>query len=235
MIDRHRPLGPVPEDGAEDLEAALLDDVRQLLDRWRTEFAGRPELERRRLVLLSLEREQVVAVAYREEAVVGRVAALDVDEDARAVIRQTLVWIWKDEQLHAEYVRGWLLRSPGVAARAIVYGRQLQGALSGWTSATSNHRDPRTAPFRAGAAGLLVALGAATGQVPPVLRRELRYQTFRHYCRLNAALEASAELGYERLAELCDDPEEGATFERIRNDERRHGEAFRALANALTE
>jgi hypothetical protein len=235
MIDRRRPLGPVPENGAEDLEAALLDDVRQLLDRWRTEFAGRPELERRRLVLLSLEREQVVAVAYREEAVVGRVAALDVDEDARAVIRQTLVWIWKDEQLHAEYVRGWLLRSPGIAARVVVYGRQLQGALSGWTSATSNHRDPRTAPFRAGAAGLLVALGAATGQVPPVLRRELRYQTFRHYCRLNAALEASAELGYERLAELCDDPEDRATFERIRNDETRHGKAFRALANALTD
>ena len=213
----------------------IRDSVRRLLDRWRTEFAGRPELERRRLVLLSLEREQVVAVAYREEAVVGRVAALDVDEDARAVIRQTLVWIWKDEQLHAEYVRGWLLRSPGIAARVAVYGRQLQGALSGWTSATSNHRDPRTAPFRAGAAGLLVALGAATGQVPPVLRRELRYQTFRHYCRLNAALEASAELGYERLAELCDDPEERATFERIRNDETRHGEAFRALADALTD
>jgi hypothetical protein len=63
----------------------------------------------------------------------------------------------------------------------------------------------------------------------------LRYQTFRHYCRLNAALEASAELGYERLAELCDDPEDHATFERVRNDEARHGKAFRVLANALTD
>ena len=55
-----------------------------------------------------------MAVAYREEAVAGRVAALDVGEDARASIRQTLVWIWKDEELHAEYIRGSLLRAGGL-------------------------------------------------------------------------------------------------------------------------
>jgi uncharacterized protein (DUF362 family) len=225
----------VANPSAVDLETALLDDVRELLGRWRVEFAGRREAERKRLVLLALEREQVVAVAYREEAVAGRVAALAIDEDSRAVIRQTLVWIWKDEQLHAEYVRGLLLGEGGFGAKAVVYGRQVQGALSGWTSATSTHREPRTAPFRTGAAGLLVALAGATGQVPPVLRRELRYQTFRHYCRLNAALEASAELGYVRLVELCDDPDERATFERIRADEARHAEAYRVLAGALTE
>ena len=128
-----------------------------------------------------------------------------------------------------------LLRTGGLLSKAVVYGHQLHGALSGWTSATSNHRDVRTAPLRAGAAGLLVALAGATGQVPPVLRRELRYQTFRHYCRLNVALEASAELAYERLVELCDDPVEKAAFERIRADEARHTEAFRVLADALTE
>ncbi len=174
-----------------------------LLDRWRAEYAGRPQLERQRLLLLALEREQVVAVAYREEAVAGRVAGLDMDADARACLRQTLVWVWKDEQLHAEFIRGALLREGGLAGDLVVYARQLQGALSGWTSATSNHRDARTAPFRAGLAGVLVAVGAATGQVPPVLRRELRYQTFRHYCRLNVALESSAELAYRRLVELA--------------------------------
>src|SRR6202167_1311967 len=145
-----------------DLEAVMLEDTRVLLARWRREFAGRPGAERERLLMLALEREQIVAVAYREEAVAGRVAALDVGEDARAVIRQTLVWIWKDEQLHAEYIRGALLRAKRLAA-------------------TSNHLRARAAPFRAGAAGLLVAFGGLTGQVPPVLGRELRYQTFRHY------------------------------------------------------
>lgn len=50
----------------------------------RPEFAGRPEAERERLLLLTLERKQIVAVAYREEAVAGRVAALDVGDAARA-------------------------------------------------------------------------------------------------------------------------------------------------------
>ena len=198
-------------------------------------YAGRPAAELRRLVLLSLEREQIVAVAYREEAVAGRVAGLDIDKDAKDLVRQALVWIWKDEQLHAEYIRGALLRAKGAAAKVIVYGRQLQGALSGWTSATSNHRDPRTAPFRAGAAGALVVLGRVSGQVPAVLQRELHFQTFRHYCRLNVALEASAERAYRRVVELCDDPAERAAFEAIRLDEARHTEAFNVLVDELTE
>ncbi len=220
---------------AEALERALLDDVQRLLDQWRSEFAGRPKAERQHLLLLALEREQIVAVAYREEAVAGRVTALEVGDDARALTRQTLVWIWKDEQLHAEYLRGELLRAPGLLSTAVVYGRQLQGALSGWTSATSNLRSARTAPFRAGAAGILVAVAGFTGQVPPLLRRELRYQTFHRYCQLNVALEASAELAYRRLVELSDDPEERRTIDRIREDEARHAAAFRVLADVLTD
>jgi len=67
-----------------DLETVLLEDVGGQLDPWRPEFAGRPEAERERLLLLALERKQIVAVAYREEAVAGRVAALDVGDAARA-------------------------------------------------------------------------------------------------------------------------------------------------------
>ncbi len=213
----------------------LLKDVQRLLDRWNSQCSDRPDLERQRLLLLALEREQIVAVAYREEAVAGRVATLDIGCDARALIRQTLIWTWKDEQLHAEYLRGELLRTPGLLSTAVVYGRQLQGALSGWTSATSNHRDSRTTPFRAGAAGILVAAAGLTGQIPPALRHELRYQTFHRYCQLNIALEASAELAYQRLVELSSDPVERLTIDRIREDEARHTAAFRLLAEALTD
>jgi uncharacterized protein (DUF362 family) len=220
---------------ADELERALLEDVQQLLDRWGAAYADRPDLERQHLLLLALEREQIVAVAYREEAVADRVRALDVGDDVRDLIRQTLIWTWKDEQLHAEYLRGELLRTPGWFSTAVVYGRQVQGALSGWTSATSNLRDARAAPFRAGAAGALVVAAALTGQIPPVLRHELRYQTFHRYCQLNVGLEASAELAYRRLVELSDDPVERRTVDRIRQDEARHTEAFRLLATALTD
>ena len=215
------------------LESELLGDVQRQLDRWAIEFAGRPGSERKRLLLLALEREQIVAVAYREEAVAGRVAALEVGDDVRALIHQTLVWIWKDEQMHAEYLRGELLGVGGLGPTAVVYGRQIQGAISGWTSATSNHRRLRTAPFRTGAASALVFVAGALGRIPPALKGELRFQTFHRYCELNVALEASAELAYRRLVELTDTEAERRTMERIRLDEARHRDAFALLTEVL--
>ncbi len=116
----------------------------------------------------------------------------------------------------------------------MVYGRQIQGAISGWTSATSNHLLPRTAPFRAGAAGALISVAGACGRIPSALRGELRFQTFHRYCELNIALEASAELAYGRLVELTDSVGERRTMERIREDEVRHKDAFALLAEVLT-
>ena len=216
------------------LEADLLQDVQNQLDGWRTACVGRPEIERKKLLLLALEREQIVAVAYREEAVAGRVVELDVGDHVRALLHQTLVWIWKDEQMHAEYLRGELLRRGGVGSAAVVYGHQLQGAISGWTSATSNHRRLRTAPFRAGAASVLISVAGVLGRIPSALQGELRFQTFRRYCELNIALESSAELAYRRLIELTDSDGERRTLERIREDEMRHRDAFALMVEILT-
>jgi uncharacterized protein (DUF362 family) len=212
----------------------LLRDVQRKLDRWSAEFAGRPAAERKQLLLLALEREQIVAVAYREEAVAQRVAALDVDDEVQGLIRQTLVWIWKDEQMHAEYLRGELLRAGGLGPAAVVYGRQIEGAISGWTSATSSHRRARTAPFRVGAASALILVAGAFGRIPSALKGELRFQTFHRYCELNVALEASAELAYRRLVEVTESDEERETIENIRRDEMRHRDAFALLAEVLT-
>jgi hypothetical protein len=222
-------------DAVADLENALLDEVRGLLADWRQRYARRPDDEREQLWLLALEREQIVAVAYREEAVAGRVSALPIGDSARALLRQTLVWIWKDEELHAEYLRGLLSHRRGLMPTLVVYGRVVQGALSGWVSSTENNLEPRTARFRTGAASALVFAAGKTGQVPAALVPELRYQTFKKYCELNVALEATAELAYHRLIELARDDAERATFERVRADEQRHIDAFRLLANALTD
>ena len=219
---------------ATSLEAALLRDVQDQLDRWTSECAGQPESERKKLLLLALEREQIVAVAYREEAVAGRVAQLPVGDAVRALFHQTLVWIWKDEQMHAEYLRGELLRLGGLGSSAVVYGRQIQGAISGWTSATSNHRRLRAAPFRAGAASVIISVAGALGRIPSALEGELRFQTFRRYCELNIALESSAELAYRRLIELTDSDGEQRTLERIRGDEVRHRDAFALMADVVT-
>jgi len=220
---------------ATELEEALLDEVTTRLSEWRTRFAGNPAKERSKLLRLALDREQIVAIAYREEAVAGRVADLGVDDDVRDLIRQTLIWIWKDEQLHAEYLRGELLRSGGLASHTIVYAHQLHGTMSGWTSATANHRDPRRAPFRSGAASALVLIGRLTGQIPKGLLAELHFQTFHHYCELSVALEASAALAYGRSAELSESDDERTAVEQIRDDEERHVDAFKVLAAAITD
>jgi hypothetical protein len=59
-----------------DLEADLLGEVETQLAWWRTECAGDPDAERELLWLLALEREQIVSVAHREEAVEARIDAL---------------------------------------------------------------------------------------------------------------------------------------------------------------
>jgi uncharacterized protein (DUF362 family) len=217
------------------LERDLLKDVQSQLDGWRAECVGHPEIERKKLLLLALEREQIVAVAYREEAVAGRLVQLEVSEHVRALLRQILVWIWKDEQMHAEYLRGELLRLGGLGSSAVVYGRQIQGAISGWTSATSNHHRFDTAPFRAGAASVLISIAGVLGRIPPALQGELRFQTFRRYGELNIALEASAELAYRRLIELTICDGERRTLERIREDEVRHRDAFTLIVEILTD
>ncbi len=216
---------------------AVLDDSAALLARWRERYAGRPEEERLRLLLLALEREQIVAVAYREDTLAARIAGLGLPDDAAALVRRALLWAWKDEQLHTEYVRGLLLTARRPVPAAIVAGRQVVGTISGWVTSVRHHRDPADAPMRTAAAGALVLAGRLTGRIPGALADELRFRSLRRYLRLNVVLERTAELAYARLAELaraCDE-DEAATFTRIAADEAGHGAAFALLADALDD
>ena len=84
----------------------VLDEFERELARYAQECKGRPREEMKRLFLLALEREQIVSVGYRETLIARRVAALPIDPEAREVIRHALVWAWKDEEMHAIYIRG---------------------------------------------------------------------------------------------------------------------------------
>lgn len=206
----------------------IVAETVQLLAAWRTRPGGDPAKERRRLMLLALEREQIVSKAYDEEFVAERVTKLPVGGDVKALVQHALVWAWKDEELHTLYIRGRLLAKG--RKRAHVYGRQLLGALGGWVSATRHHRPSgRSWPV---ATAVLLA-GRVSGQVSSNLAAELSYRSFSRYCALNEALERSAELCYERLIELAAEPEEREQFERIHADERRHRAVFAVLARSF--
>lgn len=214
---------------------ALLDEIHSLLEDLQRRYAGHPERERHALLMVALEREQVVAVAYREDAVASRVASLPVDEDIRHLIHQSLVWIWKDEEVHTTYLRGYLLRTGRLLPATLVFGRQIYGALSGWATSTSELTTSRDAPVRSVLARTMILGGTVVGLVPPAVARALTYRSFRHYCQLNAVLERTAELAYRRLVELAPNAEERQLFARIGEDEGRHGEAFEVLAGILDD
>ncbi|BCJ47449.1 hypothetical protein GCM10010168_18070 [Actinoplanes ianthinogenes] len=211
--------------------ARLIAETERLLAAWRTAPGGDPALERLRLMLLALEREQIVSKAYDEAVVAERVASLPVSDAVRALVHHALVWAWKDEELHTIYIRGRLLSVRRHRAR--VYARQVVGVIGGWVSATRHHRSFSRSWLGWPVATVVLLAGRLSGQVSRDLAAGLSYQSFARYCALNEALERSAELCYERLIQLAADPVEQAQFERIRADEQRHREMFAVLARSF--
>src|SRR5215471_17630891 len=64
----------------------------------RKRYANDPRSEMLELLLLSLEREQIVSVAYRESVIEARLQQLKTTPEIRRVIQYALAWAWKDEE-----------------------------------------------------------------------------------------------------------------------------------------
>jgi uncharacterized protein (DUF362 family) len=216
------------------LTTAVCEDVRKLFSAWDSE-GGDTDRIARKVWLMVLEREQIATVAYRSDDVLERVNALDVSPQLAAVLRQTLAWIWKDEEMHVDYARARLARSPRPVSSIVILGHQFFGALSGWVSVTSNHAERKRLPLQAIAASTIVRAGRLLGQIPPELADALRHRlTFRGYCQLNVALEESAALGYELLLPHVDEAQHN-DVSRITEDEQRHARCFEVLAASFDD
>jgi hypothetical protein len=207
---------------------------------WAVRYAGRPDRELVRLYLLALEREQGVTVAYSENVLGPRLGAMRVTSDVRGLFRHALLSVWKDEEMHATYVRGALLKlgSPLLSARTFL--QQAAGAMGGWTVAVRQHRRWWEAPFARPTASLLVWAGRLTGRVPQAVRGHLGYCSVRDFCRYNVHTEGTAWLCWWRLTELSSrlpalSGEQVDEFRRIAEDEARHRRVFKILADALTD
>jgi hypothetical protein len=205
---------------------------------WQRRNAGHPRREMVRLLLLGLEREELVSVAYRETMIVRRLETMPIEPAVRALIRHALTWAWKDEEMHAIYLRGAILRLGSRSLRARAYIRQAAGAVAGWSSSVRQHVPWRQAPAARALATLVVAAGTLTGQVPRDVREHLRYRPFRDFCLFNVDAELTARLCYDRMVELAGElPELPSTLvddlRRVRDDEDRHARIFTILAEAL--
>ena len=233
-----------PGEGRAGRSSGGLNDIYREFERqlagWAARYAKRPERELVRLHLLALEREQGVTVAYSESVLGPRLGAMRVSSDVRALFREALLSVWKDEEMHATYVRRALLRLDGPLLGARTLLQQTAGAVGGWTVAVRQHRRWWEAPFTRATASLLVWAGRLTGRVPQAVRGHLGYCSIREFCHYNVYTEGTAWLCWRRLTELSSrlpvlSDEQVDEFRRIAEDEARHRRVFGILADALDD
>jgi len=219
---------------------AIYQEFERQLDQWRARYAGQPRREMIRLCLLALEREELVSIAYREELMVKRLAAMPVHPDVREIVHHALLWAWKDEEMHAIYIRGMILKLGSRRLRAMAYSRQMAGGLGGWAGSVRQHVRFRDAPISFTLASAITWLGYLMGQVPDEVHRLLQYSSFRHFCQFNIDAEMTARLCWERLTHLARadsgmSPHLVEDFRRVEADEERHQRIFEILANAFDD
>ena len=204
----------------------------------RRRFEGKPGEEIRHLLLLALEREQMVSISYREELITERLCRTPLAPSLQDLIRHALIWVWKDEEMHAVYVRGLLLKTGTLPIKLQSFTQLVSGTFGGWASSIRMHVPWSKAPLLRAGATLLQWMGVIAGKVPREVRRELDYRPFRDFCTFNVDAERTASLCWARVIELADaSPAFSADvvqeFRRMKADEDHHVLVFEAIGRAL--
>lgn len=219
---------------------SVYEEFERELAELQSECAASPDREILRLLLMALEREAIVSVGYREDAMLHRLAALPISEEVRDLVRHALLWAWKDEQMHEIYMRGAVFKYGSAPLRLRAFASQFAGTLGGWATSVRQHVRFTDAPLSRTFANLLIWAGSLTGKVPRDVRRHLRYSSFREFAAFNIDAEATAWLCFKRLAELLEsqpgaDPQVVADIRRTQLDEERHNRIFEILAHSFND
>lgn len=201
---------------------------------------GDPQREMIRLFLMALEREELVSVGYRESLMEQRLNAMPLPDDVRRVIQHTLIWIWKDEEMHTIYIRGAILKFGGWRLRMQAFLTQAAGGIGGWAGSVMQHTRWSRAPFSRLLATGITAVGTLVGKVPPDVRQHLQFGPFRNFCNFNVDAEKTAALCWYRIAELAEaepdlDAQLARDFKHVARDEDRHCQVFEILSESLTD
>jgi len=193
-----------------------------------------------RLLLLALEREEIVSVSYREDVILRRLSTMPISPEIADLIRHALIWTWKDEEMHAIYIRGAIFKFGTHRQRALAFARQIAGATGGWASSVRQHIDWNEGPLSRLLATFIVWSGFVMMRVPRDVLAHLDYKSFREFCQYNVDAEKTAWLCFQRLIELTKQqrgitPVEVDDFCRMQEDEDRHSRIFAILGSAFDE
>lgn len=219
--------------------STVYEEFERQLERLSKVHRSDPRAEFTKLLLLALEREELVAIGYRDAMMTRRLVNMPIDDELRHVVRHAFIWAWKDEEMHALYVRGAILqvRDRWLSFRARI--NELSGILGGWASSFRQHVRWHEAPLAHLIATTITVGGKILGQVPVEVRDYLRYRPFRDFCLFNVDAERTAWLCYDRMIALSEEklalpPELVSELKRVRDDERRHEKIFQICADAFT-
>lgn len=204
------------------------------------QYRNFPEKEMDALLHIALEREELVTTAYRATFLQSSIEKLPVSEELKTIIRHASIWIWKDEDMHTIYTRGALLKSRNRLDRMQVLLHQFQGFIGGWSSSIIQHLSWKEAPFSVSIARIFVLLGKSSGKIPKGIEKELKFGSFRNYCRFNIDAEKTARICWERILHLAKSDARFSTnhledFQKIIFDETRHEQIFQLVHDWLNE
>lgn len=210
------------------------------LAHWATKYKDDPKQELVKLLLLALEREHIVAVAYMNSVIEERAARLSVGSTLREVVKRGIGWAWRDEEMHAIYTRGILLQFAPWSVRVLAWAGQIAGAIGGWAAAVKHHTSFRKAPFSRTLASSIVFMGRLAGKVPRAVSKELVLVSFQKYCELQVQAEHTAARAWERIRELSAKvpglpAQAHYEFRRMWEDEIRHMRLFEVFARSFSE
>jgi uncharacterized protein (DUF362 family) len=193
-----------------------------------------------RLLLLALEREEIVSVSYREDVILRRLRTMPISAEIADLIRHALIWTWKDEEMHAIYIRGAIFKYGASRQRALAFSKQIAGATGGWASSIRQHIGWKEDPLSRLLATAVVWFGFVAQRVPRDVLTHLNHKSFREYCQYNVEAEKTAWLCFQRMIELAKDlpgitPAEIDDFCRMQEDENQHSKVFEVLGAAFDE
>ncbi len=222
----------------------VYDEFAQELDGWRRQYTGQLQEELIHLLLLALEREELVTIAYREEVILRRLASMPISDEIRELIHHALIWVWKDEAMHSIYIRGAIFKFGNWRLQAFALLRQMAGAVGGWSASMRQHIQWSEAPIPRLLATITTGLGSIAGRIPHHVREHLDYRSFRDYCLFNIDAERTAWLCFKRLIEIIESkpslpsaclPTYIDDFRRVQADEDRHRSIFEIFAGCFDD
>jgi uncharacterized protein (DUF362 family)/plasmid stability protein len=180
----------------------LTDTIRRELRERAARHAGRPDRELLEHLVVALQRERVAAVGFDADKLGDRLEKAPLAPEARAAIRKAVGQIWLDENMHARYVLGVLMRQRDLSVQLEGLAADVEGGVGGWMTAVEQHQEWAEAPGQRAAAAVIELGGRLSGRITPEIARSLRVAPLGQWCAFSADAETSAVLSFQRMIEL---------------------------------